>query len=240
MATSDELKAAAAEAAAGLVEDGMVVGLGSGSTASAAVKAIARRITQGLRITGIASSEETDALARSLNIPLASLDDKTQIDLAIDGADEVERSSLDVIKGRGGALLREKLVAAASRRFAIVVDESKLVDRLCPQREPIPVEVVPFGWKTTAQRLRVLGADWTLRSARDGKVFVTDGGHYILDCSFPVFDSSRKLQADIDSLVGVVDHGLFLGMVTEVIVARAGAHGAAEITRLNRSNRTQP
>jgi len=222
MATQDELKQAAAEAAGALVEDGMVVGLGSGSTASAAVQVIGRRVAQGLRIVGVPTSEKTRALAAGLSIPLSTLDEQSRIDLTIDGADEVERGSLNLIKGRGGALLYEKLIAASSRRFAIVVDASKVVDRLCPDREAIPVEVVPFGWRTTAQRLAGLGAEWALRTGGDGVPSLTDGGHYTVDCRFPLFDSARDLQAKIDGIVGVVEHGLFLGMATEVIVARPG------------------
>lgn len=227
MPSTDSLKLAVAEAAAALVEDGMVVGLGSGSTASAAVAAIGRRVAQGLRIIGIPTSDDTEKLAHSLSIPLSNLEEHGRIDLTIDGADEVERRTLDVIKGRGGALLHEKLVASASRRFAIVIDESKLMDRLCSHREAIPVEVIPFGWKTTAQRLRELGAEWTLRCHEGGKPFVTDGGHYIVDCSFQLFDSAAELQRRIDRIVGVVEHGLFLQMATEVLVARPG-----EILRL--------
>lgn len=231
MPTQDELKLAVAEAAAALAENGMVMGLGSGSTAMAAVSAIGRRVAQGLRIVGIPTSDKTKALAGSLAIPLSTLEEHGHIDLAIDGADEVERGTLNLIKGRGGALLEEKLVAAASRRFAIVVDQSKLVDRLCPQRQPIPVEVVPFGWKTTAQRLAALGAEWTLRPAADGRPFVTDGGHFILDCAFPPFDSARELQQRIDGVIGVVEHGLFTGMATEVILAGTGPDGAVVVTR---------
>ena len=231
MPTQDELKLAVAEAAAALAEDGMVMGLGSGSTAMAAVAAIGRRVAQGLRITGIPTSDKTAALARRLAIPLTTLEEQSHIDLAIDGADEVERGTLNLIKGRGGALLEEKLVAAASRRFAIVVDESKMVDRLCPDREPIPVEVVPYGWKTTAQRLRALGAEWTLRPGTDGKPFVTDGGHYILDCAFPLFDSARDLQTQIDGVIGVVEHGLFPGMATEALIASAAPDGAIAVRR---------
>jgi ribose 5-phosphate isomerase A len=231
MPTQDELKLAVGEAAAALAEDGMVMGLGSGSTAAAAVTAIGRRVAQGLRIIGIPTSDKTRALAQSLAIPVSTLEQHGQIDLAIDGADEVERGTLSLIKGRGGALLEEKLVAAASRRFAIVVDQSKLVDRLSPEREPIPVEVVPFGWKTTAQRLHALGAEWTLRPAEGGGPFVTDGGHYILDCLFPHFDSAQELQRRLDGTIGVVEHGLFQGMATEVIVASSGPDGRIAVTR---------
>jgi len=143
----------------------------------------------------------------------------------------VERGTLSLIKGRGGALLEEKLVAAASRRFAVVVDQSKLVDRLCSGLQPIPVEVVPFGWKSTAQRLTALGAKWILRTAPDGRTFVTDGGHYILDCAFPPFDSAKLLQ-QLDGVIGVVEHGLFLGMATEVLVATAGPDGQVTVTRM--------
>lgn len=209
----------------------MVMGLGSGTTAMAAVTAIGRRVAQGLRIVGIPTSDKTTALARSLSIPVSTLEEHGHIDLAIDGADEVERGTLNLIKGRGGALLEEKLVAAASRRFAVVVDQSKLVDHLCSEQQPIPVEVVPYGWKTTAQRLKNLGAAWTLRPAAGDRPFVTDGGHYILDCVFPPFDSARELQQRIDGVIGVVEHGLFPGMATEVIVAAAGPDGRITVTR---------
>ncbi|HWC97071.1 MAG TPA: ribose 5-phosphate isomerase A [Candidatus Sulfopaludibacter sp.] len=222
MATVDDLKQAAAAAAAELAEDGMVLGLGSGTTAMAMVKILGRRVAEGLRITGVPTSAKTRALAASLAIPLSTLDEQRHIDLTIDGADEVTRGSLDLVKGRGGALLYEKLIAVSSRRFAIIVDESKMVDRLCPERQPIPVEVVPFGWQSTAQRLTSLGAEWTLRSDAEGQPAMTDGGHYTLDCRFPLFDSAADLQAQIDGVVGVVEHGLFLGMATEVIVARPG------------------
>jgi len=218
MTVVDPRKRAAAEAAAGLVEDGMVVGLGSGSTAALAVAAIGRRVAQGLRIVGIPTSETTAQQARALAIPLATLDEYDRIDLTIDGADELEPGTLDAVKGRGGALLREKIVASASARLAIVVDESKLADRLCAGGEPIPLEVVPFGWQATARRLRAIGADPEQRLAGGGQPFVTDGGHFILDCRFPPFDSARELQARLDGIVGVVEHGLFLGMVTEAIV----------------------
>jgi len=220
MAEVDPRKLAAAESASALVEDGMIVGLGSGSTAALVVAAIGRRVARGLRIVGIPTSEDTEHLARGLGIPLSTLDEHGHIDLTLDGADEVEPVTRDVIKGRGGALLREKIVARVSRRLAIVVDDSKLVAWLCPGREPIPVEVVPFGWKTTAARLENVGAEWTLRTTATKEPFVTDGGHYILDCSFPPFNSAVDLQHRLDELVGVVEHGLFLGMATEVIVGQ--------------------
>lgn len=217
----DSRKLAAAEAAATLVEDGMTVGLGSGSTASLAVTAVGRRVAQGLRIVAIPTSEATAAQARALGIPLVTLEERSRIDLTIDGADEVERGSLDLVKGLGGALLREKIVAAVTARLVIVADESKLVDRLGAGGLPIPVEVVPFGWQVTAGRLRALGAAWTQRLTAAGQPFVTDGGHLILDCRFQNLDSARALQPRLDAMIGVVEHGLFLGMTAEAIVGCA-------------------
>jgi ribose 5-phosphate isomerase A len=206
-----DLKAMAAERAVDLLHDGMLVGLGSGSTAALAVTAIARR---ELKITGIATSEKTADLARGLGIPLRELAAGTRIELTIDGADEVEEGSLDLIKGRGGALLREKIVASATDRLVIVADESKVVARLSAVERPIPVEVVTFGWETTARRLEALGARPQRRAG-----FVTDGGHYILDCLFPKMDDARRLALELDRVVGVVEHGLFIGMASEAIVA---------------------
>ena len=216
----ERLKRDSAEAAVALVEEGSVVGLGSGSTAYIAVGLIGERVRQGLRITAIATSEETARQARSLGIPLTTLDECGRIDLTIDGADEVERATLNLIKGRGGALLREKIVAAASRQLIIIVDERKLVERL-GVRDPVPVEVVPFGWKTTAGRLRNLGAQPELRTS-GGEPFLTDGGHYILDCTFGPIASPGRLAEQLDATVGVVEHGLFLGVASRVVVAGGG------------------
>src|SRR5262245_63740814 len=168
----DALKRAAAEAAVQLVENNMVVGLGSGSTAAFAVEALARRHRQGLRFVGIPTSERTAAQAKAAGIPLTSFSQHRQIDLTIDGADEVERGTLNLIKGLGGALLREKIVAAASRRLAIVVDRAKVVDRL-GTHVLVPVAVVPFGLEATQESLEVLGASARLRMAPSGQAFVT-------------------------------------------------------------------
>jgi ribose 5-phosphate isomerase A len=224
----DELKRAAAEAAAEHLKSGTIVGLGTGSTATLAVEAIGRRVAHGLRIIGIPTSEATAQLARDLAIPVSTLGEHSHIDVTIDGADEVELRTLNLIKGHGGALLREKIVASASVRLVIVVDESKLVDRLAV-RDPVPAEVVPFGWQATAKRLRQLGADPSLRRSPDGQVFVTDGGHYILDCSFPAIASATELERELNSIVGLVEHGLFLGMTTEVIVG--GPQGVRVLKR---------
>jgi ribose 5-phosphate isomerase A len=217
-AEADPWKLAAAEAAAALVEDGMTVGLGSGSTAALAVRALARRVSQGLRITAIPTSERTAELARRLGIPLSSLTDRGGVALTIDGADEVELGTLDLIKGLGGALLREKLVAAATDRLVIVADESKLVVRLAAESRPLPVEVATFAWQTTGKRLESLGAQTTLRWDTDGRPFVTDQGNYILDCRFRSVPRARELQQRLDATVGVVEHGLFLGMTWQVMV----------------------
>lgn len=217
-----QLKTAAAESAAALVTDGMIVGLGSGSTAALAVSALGRRAREGLRIVGIPTSESTAAQARALGIPLSSLADESQIDMTIDGADEVEEGSLNLIKGHGGALLREKIVASASKRLVIVIHDSKLVSRLAV-REPVPVEVVPFGWLATAHRLSDLGAKPSLRRDAKGEPFVSDGGHYILDCVFEPIDAAELLARRLDHVVGLVEHGLFIGMTAEVHVAGTGS-----------------
>lgn len=220
-AERDSLKRAAAESAVELVQDGMVVGLGTGSTAAFAVEALARRHQQGLRFVGIPTSERTAARARDAGIPLTSFVEHRQIDLTIDGADEVERGTLNLIKGLGGALLREKIVAAASRRLAIIVDASKLADRL-GTHAPVPVEVVTFGREVTQAALEALGASTRLRLSPADDPFVTDSGNHILDCSFgPVTDPAR-LEERIGRIVGVVESGLFVGRAGPVFVADAG------------------
>ena len=220
-ATRDTWKRAAAEAAVALVEDGMVVGLGTGSTATFAVAALARRHAEGLRFVGLPTSERTAAQARAAGIPLTSFDAHRLIDLTIDGADEVERGTLNLIKGLGGALLREKIVAAASRRLAIVVDGGKLVDRLGMQA-PVPVEVVPFGLETARDHLDVLGASTTLRQSAAGGAYVTDSGHHIVDCRFAPIADPARLEERIRRIVGVVESGLFIARAHMVFVADAG------------------
>ncbi len=218
MDAQQQLKQAAAESAVALVEDGMILGLGTGSTAKLAVDALGRRVQSGLRVVGVPTSEFTEQQARSLGIPVSTLDEHPAIDLTIDGADEVELGPLNLIKGRGGALLREKIVASASKRLVIIVDESKLVGRL-GSRFALPVELIPFGWNVAARKLEALGAKVTLRSGQDGKPYITDGGHYIVDCAFGPIASPAKLECELNNIVGVVEHGLFLGMATQVIVA---------------------
>jgi ribose 5-phosphate isomerase A len=216
----DAHKRAAAEAAVKLVEDGMVVGVGTGSTATFAIEALARRHRQGLRFLGIPTSERSAARATALGIPLTSFAVHRQIDLTIDGADEVERGTLNLIKGLGGALLREKIVAAARRHLAIVVDGVKLVDRL-GSRVPVPVEVVEFGLEPTWAALEALGATVRPRLSPDGQPFITDGGNRILDCGFDSISDPAGLEERIGRIVGVVESGLFIGRADSVFVADA-------------------
>jgi ribose 5-phosphate isomerase A len=220
----DALKRAAAEAAVALVRDGMVVGLGTGSTAAFAIEALGRRHRQGSRFVGIPTSERTAALATEVGIPLTTFAEHRRIDLTIDGADEVELGTLNLIKGLGGALLREKIVAAASRRLAIIVDGSKLVDRL-GTRASVPVEVVAFGLEVTWAALEALGATVRARLSPTGEPFVTDSGNRIFDCGFgPIADPAR-LEEHIRSVVGVVDSGLFIDRADWVFVANTdGVH----------------
>ncbi len=214
----DKLKQDAALRAVEFVEDGMTVGLGTGSTAYFVVEGLGARVAKGLKIVGIPTSERTATQARSLGIPLATFAEHPGIDLTIDGADEVERRSLDLIKGLGGALLREKIVAAASRRLIIVVDQEKLVDTL-GDHTPVPVEVVQFGWQAAAAALARLGAEPVLRHAHEDHPFITDGGNYTLDCRFPRITDAKELERQIISIVGVVDCGLFIGRASAVVVA---------------------
>jgi ribose 5-phosphate isomerase A len=226
--TMDSLKKAAALRAIEYVENGMVVGLGTGSTAYFVVEGLGARVAAGLQIVGIPTSERTATQARSLRIPLATFAEHQEIDLTIDGADEVERGSLNLIKGLGGALLREKIVAAASRRLVIVVDRDKLVDRL-GDHTPVPIEVTQFGWQATAARLERLGATPVLRHAAEDHPFITDGGNYILDCRFARIADPETLEQQIGSIVGVVESGLFVGRSSAVVVASAG--GVEVLTR---------
>ncbi|HUN40671.1 MAG TPA: ribose-5-phosphate isomerase RpiA [Acetobacteraceae bacterium] len=224
----DDQKRAAAQAAVELVQNGMVVGLGTGSTAAFAIDALAERVRQGLQIIGIPTSEHSAAQARTGGIPLGTLEEHHRIALTIDGADEIARGSLNLIKGLGGALLREKIVAAASERLVIVADSEKLVDRL-GTGTPVPVEVVPFGWQTTAERLARLGADPVLRRDATGQPFHTDGGNLILDCGFGPIADAAALEPALSHVVGVVESGLFIGMAEMALVA--GDAGVQHLTR---------
>ena len=216
MTPQEAAKKAAAEAACAYVEDGMTVGLGTGSTADHAVRYLGERVRQGLRLRGVPTSVRTEKLAREVGIPLADLNDVESIDVTIDGADEVD-PKLDLIKGLGGALLREKVVASITRRQVIVVDPTKLVQRL-GTKSPLPVEVLPFGWRVVERRLRADGLHPALRE-KEGKPVVTDNGNLVLDVRFPDgIHDARALEARLNNVPGVVENGLFLGMTWKVVV----------------------
>lgn len=214
----DASKRQAAMAAVAMVQDGMVVGLGTGSTAAFAIDGLIARVRDGLRIVGIPTSERSAKQARDGGIALTDFSRHPKVDLTIDGADEICRGSLDLIKGLGGALLREKIVAAASASLVIVADEPKLVSSL-GGTAPVPVEVVTFGWETTAARLTGLGANPVLRKAPDGTVFRSDGGNLILDCHFGIIADPGRLEQELSATIGVVETGLFIGMAATALVA---------------------
>ena len=215
---ADTAKHIVGVAAAELVEPGMLLGLGTGTTAAFLVRALAERLRAGLTIKGaVPTSQETAQLAGNLGIPLVSLDSYPTLDLAIDGADEID-PQLNLIKGAGGALLREKIVATAARRFVVIGDSSKLVPRL-GTHFALPVEVVPFAQTPVQRRLEALGASVELRM-RAGQLFITDNQNVILDCRFPngIADPTG-LQEQIRAIVGVVEHGLFLGIAQRALIA---------------------
>ena len=220
MSDREAQKRAAAERAVELVQSGMRLGLGTGSTARHVLDVIGERLSRGelQDIVGVATSTATEQQARALRIPIRTLDEVKQLDLGIDGADEVD-PQLNLIKGLGGALLWEKIVASACEQFIVVGDDSKLVKRL-GSKAPVPVEVVAFGWSTHLDAFAELGAHPTLRTKPDGSAFWTDGGHYIIDCAFADgIANPYELEAELKSRAGVVETGLFLDMTSQVIVA---------------------
>lgn len=213
----DTWKRMAGEAAANLIEDGMVLGLGTGTTAAQMIYALGRRMQEGLRITGaVATSHASEELARKLGIPLTDLDTHPLLDLAIDGADEID-GQLRLIKGGGGALLREKIVASSARRFIVIGDATKQVAQL-GRHTPLPVEVVPFATTPVTKRLEALGASVRLRRSGDS-AFLTENCNIILDCFFAdgIADPA-DLEAQIRKIVGVVEIGLFLNMAERAII----------------------
>jgi len=222
---TDEYKQVAAHKALELVQDGMLIGLGSGSTARHFTEGLGRLVAEGMKVRGVPTSRATAELAAKRGIPIVT-ELVGQIDLTVDGADEVD-PSLNLIKGRGGALSREKLVAAASKRFVIVVDESKLVKQL--GNGVLPVEVLPFLWRSTAERLTALGVSLVLRGGEEVP-FVTDNGNLILDVSVEGgIKNPTDLGVELKKVTGVVEHGLFVGMTDTVIVA--GPDGPKAIGR---------
>jgi ribose 5-phosphate isomerase A len=224
MTTTNTEKAAAARKSLEYVKDGMIVGLGSGSTATFVIQFLGELVQQGLKIRGIPTSRASAELAQSLNIPLTTFDQVHSTDVTIDGADEIG-AGLALIKGGGGALLHEKIVAASSKRLVIVADEQKLVERL--GRFPLPVEVIPFAAAPVRAKLQNMGANPVLRAQKDGSPYITDEGNYIFDCHYGVIHDPPAVAHAIKSMTGVVEHGLFLGLASVAIVA--GPDGARTV-----------
>ena len=202
--------------AAEFVEDGMTVGLGTGSTAHWTIHRLGERVAAGLRIRCVPTSERTRALAIELRIPLATFAEVAELDIAVDGADEFD-PALNLIKGGGGALLREKLVAEAARRFIVVADAGKAVPQL--GGFPVPVEIVPFAWQRTAARVAATGCEARLRAGAPGAPYVTDNGNHILDCRYGRIADPAALHRALKALTGVVETGLFPGMAAAVVVS---------------------
>jgi len=218
----DAFKVAAAEQALRYVEDGMRVGLGTGSTAAKFVDALGRRVAGGLKVVCVATSQATQAQAEALGIPMSTLDEQQFLDLTVDGTDELD-GALRLIKGGGGALLREKIVATASASMIVIADASKQVTTL--GAFPLPLEVVPFGLAATRNMITALAADagcegeLRLRTLTDGKPFITDNGNFILDCHFGSIDAPEELDEALKLVPGVVENGLFIGIADLAIIA---------------------
>lgn len=223
---NDQEKEAAARASLQFVKDGQVVGLGTGSTAAHFIKLLGDEVKKGLRIRGIPTSVRSKELAESLGIPLITLDDCQDIAVTVDGADEVD-PKLRLIKGGGGAMLREKIVASATRKLVIVADATKQVQTL--GKFPLPVEVIRFAQALVAKRITALGAYVGLRMGDDGKPYVTDENNHILDCRFGQIQDPEGLARELSMMPGVVEHGLFIGMASVALFARG-----SEIVQLTR------
>jgi ribose 5-phosphate isomerase A len=215
-AKQDQEKEAAARASLRFVKDGQIVGLGTGSTAACFIRLLGEQVKSGLRIRGIPTSVRSGALAAGLGIPLTTLDECLEIDVTVDGADEVD-AHLRLIKGGGGALLREKIVASATKQLVIIADESKRVPVL--GKFPLPVEVIKFAQAVVAKKITTLGAQVELRRAADGTPYLTDENNYILDCHFGQIPDADGLARRLSDIPGVVEHGLFIGMASVVLVA---------------------
>jgi ribose 5-phosphate isomerase A len=214
--TQDEAKRMAARRALEFVENGMLLGLGSGTTSAMFIQELGERVKQGLRVRGIATSVASEKLAESLSIPITNFDESPELDLAIDGADEVG-PGLALIKGGGGALLREKIVASAARKFIVIADSTKLVRQL--GRFPLPVEVIKMALPIVTRKFEALGLNPKLRHHPDGSKYLTDENNYILDCSCGEITNPAKTAAEIRGIPGVVEHGLFLGMASLALIA---------------------
>jgi ribose 5-phosphate isomerase A len=223
---NDQEKEAAARASLRFIQDGQVVGLGTGSTADCFIKLLGEQVKQGMRIRGIPTSDRSRELAMSLGIPLTTLDECQEIAVTVDGADEVD-PQLRLIKGGGGAMLREKIVASATKLMIVVADASKRVERL--GKFPLPVEVIQFAQALSAKRISALGAQVKLRTNADGSPYVTDENNHILDCRFGEIRDADGLARQLSEMPGVVEHGLFIGMASVALLARG-----SEITELRR------
>jgi ribose 5-phosphate isomerase A len=221
MSDRDALKRQVGEQAAALVEDGMVVGLGTGSTATCFIDALIARVQGGLKIVAIPTSERSAEQARKGGITLVNFATHPHIDIAIDGADEIQRESLALVKGLGGALLREKIVASAAKRFVIIADDAKLVNSL-GELCPVPVEVTPFGWELTCERLGDIAKSAVRRKAPDGTPYITDGGNFIIDCTLHQPSDPAGIHARMTGIVGVIETGFFIGMAEQALIAGAG------------------
>ena len=206
----------AAKAAVDEIEDGMLVGLGTGSTASYAISYLGEKIRKGLSISAIPTSETSKKQAEAEGIPLTNFEQHPKIDICIDGADEID-SKFNMIKGGGGALLREKIVASSAKRYLIIIDSSKKVDVL--GAFPLPVEVIPFGWQVVFGKLKSMNANPKIRKPK-GCPFVTDEGNYILDCSFKNIEDPSQLETELNSIPGIVENGLFTGMCNRMIMGK--------------------
>ena len=213
----EQEKQEAARRSLAFVKDGHIVGLGTGSTASYAIRLLGERVREGLKIVGIPTSVQSHDLAARLGIPLTSFEEHPWIDVTIDGADEIN-PALDLIKGGGGALLREKIVASASRTVVIIADSTKQVQVL--GKFPLPVEVIPFAETLLIRRIAALGASVEPRTDRAGQPFVTDEGHHILDCSFGSIPDPHRLAGELDRMPGVVEHGLFIGLADISLIGK--------------------
>jgi len=223
---NEQEKETAARSSLRFIQDGQVVGLGTGSTAACFIKLLAEKVKNGLSIRGIPTSIQSHDLALSLGIPLTTLDECQEIAVTVDGADEVD-PKLRLIKGGGGAMLREKIVASATKQLVIIADGSKQVPVL--GRFPLPVEVIPFAEAVVAKRIRALGAEVWLRKAPDGRPFITDQENHILDCRFGAIRDAEGLSRQLNDIPGLVEHGLFIGLASVALFARG-----SEIIELRR------
>lgn len=219
LSEKDQMKKKVGEYAATFVQPGTVIGVGTGTTAYWMILALGAKVKEGFDIKAVPTSKQTEDLARAQGIPLTTLNDIEELALTIDGADEVD-PAFQLIKGGGGALLQEKMVAAASKRMLVIADEQKLVPTL--GKFPLPVEVIPFGYKQVYRKILGLGCpSVTVRAAADGCPYITDHGNYILDCHFGVITDASALGEALHDIPGVVEHGLFIGLATEVLVGYA-------------------